>query len=300
MTKQSYITVFGASGKVGRELLPFLSEAKIPTLAVTRNKATAKKMPFIQWVEADMADRESLDRTMENSRLVFLPSSVGEKFVEEQNNVIKVAKAQGVEHIVKISSPGVAKDSPFFIARLNYETEELLKASGLNWTILQPNSFMQNWLGEFSETVKKERKIYEATGDGKKPFIDTRDIAEVVFRILTSPERHINQTYLLTADDAVSYGQIAEAISKAIGEKVDFISLTPEEAKQRMEKKGMPPFLIQTFMAIADGQRNGNAAFVNHHARDILGNQPKKLMILQTIMPAGLNRQINTSTYFKR
>jgi uncharacterized protein YbjT (DUF2867 family) len=212
---------------------------------------------------------------MENSKLVFLASSVSEKFIEEQNNVIEVAKERGVEHIVKISSPGATKNSPFFIAKLNFEVEELLKASGLNWTILQPNSFMQNWLGEFSETIKKERKIYEGTGEGKKPFIDTRDIAEVAFTILTNPQKHSNKTYLLTADEGVSYGQVAEAITKAIGEKVEYISLTMDELEQRMKQKGLPPYLIQTFMAIADGQRNGKANIVSSAVKDIL-NKPSR------------------------
>lgn len=277
MSKQQNITVFGATGKVGKELLSFMANPELPTIAVTRNKSKAKESPFTEWMEANMADKESLYKTMDNSKAVFLASSVSEKFVEEQHNVIEVAKAQGVEHIVKLSSASATKDSPFFITRLNYETEELVKASGLAWTILQPNSFMQNWLGEFSETIKNERKIYEATGEGKKPFIDTRDIAEVAYRVFLSPEKHSSQTYFLTGEEAVSYGQVAEAISKVLGTTVEFIPLTLEEAKQRMERKGLPPLMVQTFLAIAEAQRNGKATFVNSQVRDILGKPARTI-----------------------
>lgn len=101
--------------------------------------------------------------------------------MEEQNNVIEVAKTSGVAHLVKLSSG--ALDEHFYIphspiAQVHGEIESLLKASGVPWTILRPNGFMQNWLGELAQTVKSERKIYEATGEGKRAYIDIRDIAE--------------------------------------------------------------------------------------------------------------------------
>ncbi|MCF6405134.1 SDR family oxidoreductase [Chitinophaga filiformis] len=275
MEDKNKITIFGATGKIGKELLTFLSAAGITAIAVTRNKNKAKEMPSVEWVEANMLSKATLYNTMKNSKVVFLASSINDNFVEEQNNVIEVAKEQGVTHIVKLSSPGAVKNSPFFIAKLHFEVEESLKASGLSWTILQPNSFMQNWLGEFSETIKRERKIYEGTGDGKKPFIDTRDIAEVAFKILTNPAEHSNQTYLLTADEAVNYAEVAEAISNAIGDNVQFIPLTIDELEQRMKRKGMPPLMIQTFIAIAEGQRQGKATFTNTIVKDIL-NKPSR------------------------
>lgn len=269
------VTVFGATGKIGKELLTFLSYAKILTIAVTRDKSKVIAQANIEWIEADMSNKETLTKTMENSHAVFLCSSISQNYVEEQNNVIETAKDCGVAHIVKLSSPGADKNSPIRIAKLHGEIELILKASGLKYTILQPNSFMQNWLGELSETVRKERKIYEATGDGKKPYIDARDIAEVAYRILTEPINHYNKTYLLTGGEAVSFGEIAAAISNAINEKVEYVSLTSDEAKQRMEQKGMPDWAVKTFLAIADGQRNGKAAFVNNTVSEILGKPPR-------------------------
>ncbi|SEW29056.1 Uncharacterized conserved protein YbjT, contains NAD(P)-binding and DUF2867 domains [Chitinophaga sp. YR573] len=277
MNNQKNISVFGATGKVGSELLHFLSAAGIPTIAVTRNKSKVKSLPFVDWLEADLADKVTLGKTMENSKAVFLASSVSRNFSTEQNNVIETAKEYGVQHLVKLSSPGADKNSPNFISRPNGEVEELLKASGLEWTILQPNSFMQNWLGEFSQTIQKERKIYEATGEGRKPYIDTRDIAEVAFTILTNPANHRNKTYLLTGGEAVNYYQVAEAISKVIGEKVDYISLTADEFKQRMESKGMPWGMINTFLTIAEFQRSGNATFVNDTVSKLLNKAPRTI-----------------------
>lgn len=272
------VTVFGATGNVGRELLPLLTRAGVPTVAVTRDVSRAAASPSVTWVEADMADRRSLSRTMEGSRAVFIASGLGEGFVQEQSNVAEVAKAQDVKHIVKLSMTGVAKDSPFYIAALNYQAEEAVKAAGVAWSMLRPHSFMQNWLRpEFAGTIRQERKILEATGEGRKPFIDTRDIAEVAFTILMSPDAHAGRSYELTADTAVSYREVAAAIGGAIGAAVTFVPLTSEQARTRLEKRGVPPFLISTFLAIAAGQRSGKADVTSSAVRDILGKPTRTI-----------------------
>lgn len=265
------ITVFGATGNIGKELVALLSKEQVPVIAVTRDINKAVEMPFVEWIEADMADSNSLVKTMERSNAVFLLSGVTVGFVEQQNNVIRVAGDLSVRHIVKLSSGAADAASPFMIPRVHGEVEESLKASGIRWTMLRPYGIMQNWLGDTADTVKKERKIYEATGEGKRAHVDRRDIAEVAFNVLTAPEAHLNKEYILTSDAAVNYGQIAEAISRAIGEKVEFVPLTLEEAREQMEQAGMPPFLADTFISYDQAQRNGETEIVTEHVRNILG-----------------------------
>ncbi|MBB6126763.1 NmrA family NAD(P)-binding protein [Mucilaginibacter lappiensis] len=280
MENNKYITVFGATGKIGMELLRFLSAADIKTIAVTRDKNKAVTIPCVDWVEADMANKESLYKAMNNTKAVFLLSGHSNSFVEEQGNVIEVAKEKGVGHIVKLSSGAVDKDSPFyipgsFIAKVHGEVEALLKTSDIPWTLLQPNGFMQNWLGELAQTVKHERKIYEATGDGKRAYLDIRDIAEVAFRILINPEPHAGKAYLLTGGQAVNFTEIAAIIGAEIGEVVEFIPLNPGEAHQRMEKKGMPAVAVQSILAYAEAQRNNQATYVSPAVSTIL-NKPAR------------------------
>jgi putative NADH-flavin reductase len=69
--ERKYITVFGATGRIGTSLLQFLSSAGVPAIAVTRNKNKAVPMPFVEWMEADMNDKESLYQTMMESKAVF-------------------------------------------------------------------------------------------------------------------------------------------------------------------------------------------------------------------------------------
>ncbi|WP_185937035.1 SDR family oxidoreductase [Chitinophaga polysaccharea] len=268
MENTQYRTVFGATGKIGKALLGYLSRAEVPTIAVTRDLSRAESLPFVKWMAADMSRPETLAATMENSTAVFLVSGMGTGFVEEQHNVIKAAKAAGVNHFVKLSSAAAGKSSPQHIAasaigKSHKEVETLLTSSGLNWTILQPTGFMQNWLGEFSKRVKEERGIYEAIGDGRRAYIDLRDIAETAFTVLMNPAEHAGKTYILTGDEALNYRQLADIIGEVIGDKVTYVPLTLEEARERMEKKGMPQWAIQTLMVYTEIQRNGDAAYIS-------------------------------------
>ncbi|MHA4807468.1 NmrA family NAD(P)-binding protein [Flavitalea flava] len=270
MERKKYTTVFGATGRIGKVLLRLLSEEGIPTIAITRDLNKAIRMPNIDWIEADMGDKESLQAPLKDARAVFLASGMSDQIVREQTNVIEAAKTAGVEFIVKLSSGMADKNSPLYIARVHGEIEENLKGSDIPSAILRPNGFMQNWLGDLAQTVKTERKIYEATGDGKRPYIDLRDIAEVAFRVLTHPSDHSFHTYQLTGDEAVNYLQVADVLSAAIGERVTFVPISPQEAQLRMEKKGMPPGLIHTFLAYTELQRLGKAGLVSSDVRDIL------------------------------
>jgi uncharacterized protein YbjT (DUF2867 family) len=271
------ITVFGATGKIGSELIQLLSQAKIETIAVTRNLERAVALPFIEWVQADIGIRQSLYATMKNSVSVFLLSGHSADFVKEQESVISAAKELSVKHIVKLSSGAADKNSKFYIPRTHGEVENILRLSGMHYTMLRPNGIMQNWLGDIAETVRHERKFFEATGNGKRAHVDQRDIAEVAFKCLTEPEKNYDKTYLLTSDKAVNYYEVAEAIGKVIHDKVEYVPISLQEARQEMEQKGMPPALIETFISYDTAQRNGETEIVSESVRTVLGKPARTL-----------------------
>jgi NAD(P)H dehydrogenase (quinone) len=270
MKRNSHITVFGATGGIGGELLGLFSAAKIPVMAVTRNRNKVVELPHVTWVEADMNNIESLYPVMADSRYVFLASPVNEEAVTAQCNVIDAAVAQGVEHIVKISSAAANPDSPFFIAKVHGQIEVHLKAVGINATILRPTGFMQNWLNGLVYTVKAQRKIFDAAGEGKRAYIDMRDIAEVAFTVLQEPDKHTAHTYLLTSDEAVNYARIAELLTEAVGEPVHYIPVTAEVARQQLTAKGLPAWTVDSIVGYAEEQRKGLTEIVSTDVRDIL------------------------------
>lgn len=270
MSTKQPVTVFGATGKIGKQILLRLSQAEVPTVAVTRDLQKAVALPFVEWMQADMMDKTSLRPTITTGSVVFLASPMSEQMVEGQTNVIRSAQESRVAHVVKLSSGAVDKTARLPIAKAHGQIEAVLQESGLSWTMLRPNGFMQNWLGELAHTVRQERKIYEATGTGKRAYIDLRDIADVAFQLITSPKPHVGQAYFLTGGQAVNYTQLAQFISQAIGEEVTYVALTPEQAQQRLVQKGLPVWAIESFLAYAQEQREGKTDLVSTAVVDIL------------------------------
>lgn len=243
------MTVFGATGKTGRELLKFFSGAKLPVQAVTRDLSKIQQLPFVDWVKGDLADKQNLAGLLKGTKGIYLATAYSPQMDELQRNAFEAAKDADVGHIVKLSSMSAANPA-HELSRKHAQAENTLKGSGVDWTILQPCGFLQNWLGDFSETIKKERKIYQITGERKLLFIDAKDIAEVAFKVLTESGKHKNKTYVLTGDEGLSYYEVADKISAVLGEKVTFVNETPEEARIRMEKKGTPAWLINFFLTM--------------------------------------------------
>lgn len=270
MNSKTHIAVFGATGKIGSELLRLLSQAAIPTIAITRDINKSVPLPFVEWMCADMNDKDSLRPAMVKSRSVFLISGASENIVQEQCNVIDVAAEEKVEDIVKLSSAMADPNSALFIARAHGQIEEHLKASGINNTILRPNGFMQNWLLGPAHTVRTQRKIFDATGDGKRAYIDLRDIAEAAFNVLTVPHLHRCHAYLLTGGEAINYDQLAAMITNVIGEQVMYVPISPDALRMQLEQKGIPDWNIETFLSYATDQRNHKADFVSDDVPDLL------------------------------
>ena len=270
------ITVFGATGKVGKEMLQFFSQSGNYCRAVTRDLKKVNAHSFVTWIEGNLADKNSLYNSIAGSTRLFLATSFSEKMAELQGNAIEVAKQTGVEHIVKLSTKGVSEKSDFLIQKLHYQIEQQLKGSGINWTILQPSAFMQNWIGDFSETIRKEKKIYDAIGDAKISYVDARDIAEVAVSILLNPASHRNKNYLLTGEEAVSYYDVAEAISQAVHEPVTYVAESPEEARKRLEARGLPEWAIKLFLVMAKVQQS-ESPVLSKSVQEILGKPARSV-----------------------
>lgn len=267
---QENITVFEGTGRVGKELLKLLSDAKIPTIAVTENARKVDQMPFVEWINIDPSNGEDIAKIMKRTKSLFLAMRPRDRYAELQHKIIQAAADHRVKHIIKMSTPAADINSSFPLSKILGEGEEYLKSSGVAWTILQINALMQFWLGDFSLAVKKERKIYRATGNGKRAYVDARDVAEIAMKAIIEPEKHTSKTYVLTGEEAVNYAGIAEILSRILKKEVIFISLTPDQARKRMEEKGMPEAMIKTVLTIMGKQCNGETSFMNNNIAEIL------------------------------
>lgn len=279
MKKEVY-TITGSTGTIGSELVRLLSSKNVSVRAVMRNyNRIQEQLPNVHWVKANLSDDALLEGVLAGTTRLFILTGNRPGFGETQIKIIEEAKKSGVEHIVKLSALGASPRTKSGLAKEHYDIEQALEASGISFTILRPHAFMQNWLGEVAETVRKEKKIYAAIGDGSVPFIDARDIAAVAAESLLHPEKHNGNYYVLTSAKAINFYELAEALSQAIGEEVSYEALSMDEMRNRMQEQGISDKMIDSYLALAAYQKAGGAtARTSEDVKNVLGRLPNDVV----------------------
>jgi uncharacterized protein YbjT (DUF2867 family) len=207
---------------------------------------------------------------------LFLLTGNSENAYELQRHSLAAARQAGVTQVVKLSAFGASPRSNSMIGRMHYQIETELQESGLAWTILRPHHFMQNLLGQ-ADNIINDGVVYSSSGDGKIPFVDTRDIAAVAAVTLTQPG-HTGKKYVVTGGEALSYRQATAFLGQAIGRPLRFIDEPFDEARARLTKAGQPAWLVDSLLAIAAYQRAGGPTeTITSVVADLTGKAPRTL-----------------------
>jgi uncharacterized protein YbjT (DUF2867 family) len=272
------ITVTGSTGTIGSELVRLLSEAGAPTRAVYRSARNPQALNGVVWLRADLRDEAVLEPVLAGTTRLFLLSGNEAGFGKLQIQTLQGAQRLGVEHVVKLSALGASNHSNSSIAREHWEVEQAIQQSTMTWTILRPHSFMQNWLGEVAESVRAEGTIYSPIADGRVPYIDTRDIAVVGAEALLHPDTHAGRRYFLTGGEAIGFADLAAALTEATGNPVTYRPISMEEARSRMQARGVPTALIDGSLALYAYQKAGGpTAKVSDSVERILARPPRTI-----------------------
>lgn len=249
------IGITGATGTVGSALVDRLAGGPSEVRAFSRSPDGRDPASNVEWREADLAEPDGLAPAFGGVDRLFLLTGNTADMVRLQENAIRAAVAAGVEHVVKLSALGASDHSRSVIGLWHYNVERDLKESGLHWTILRPHHFMQNLL---DSTVfdPDAGQVYSASGDGRIPFVDTRDIAAAAAEVLTSGG-HAGTTYTLTGPEAISYGEATRILADVLGRELEYVAESEGEAWRRLRDAGMPTWRVAALLAIAAYQRAG-------------------------------------------
>src|SRR5262245_29537290 len=266
--------VTGGTGLIGSEVLRLLSQQGVSARALVRNPARGERLAGISWVSGDLAKPETLGPAFAGCTTLFLRAGNGEDAADLQQRASAAAREAGVVHVVKLSAFGASPHSNSMIARTHYQIEKELQASELAWTFLRPHHFMQNLLSQ-ADNISNDGVVYSSSGDGKIPFVDTRDIAAVAAVTLTEPG-HTGKKYVITGSEALSYRQATRILSETIGTPLRFIDEPFDDARVRLSRAGQPPYLIDSLLAIAAYQRAGGPTeTITIVVADLTGKPPR-------------------------
>lgn len=248
------ILVIGATGTIGRDVLQGLAGRGVPVRALSRRAGEGPR-EGISWVGGDLGDPPSLAPAFDGIDRVFLLTGNDASMVRLQKNAIRAAREAGAAHVVKLSALGASDHSRSLIGLWHWVVERALMESGMAWTVLRPHHFMQNLL-EQRDAVAGEGVVRSAAGEGRIPFIDTRDIADVVVQALTEPG-HAGRTHTLTGGEAISYRDATAILAEELGRPLRYLPEAPETAWPRLVAEGVPEWQASALLAIAAYQRAG-------------------------------------------
>lgn len=268
--------IIGATGKVGGELTKELTEQGHQVRVLVRTQEKAQKFQGMQNVETvvgNLETKDSLINAMKDIDKLFLLVPSQPNHLQLNQNALEAAKQVGIKQIVRLSILGAQEESSNSIINWHKKSDEQLKNSGIPYTILQPNMFMQNMIMQ-REAIQQQNAFYGNAGEGKSAFIHVSDIASVAAKVLTE-QGHESKTYQLTGPEAVSNQEIANLFSRQFNRQVNFVNLTNQEYNDSMQQAGIPEWFAVDMTSFGQMVSEGRFSQTTNQVEEITGRSPK-------------------------
>jgi len=266
------ILVTGATGTVGNEVIKQLLEKGVFIRAGVRNPAKARGYgwPDVDIVAFDYNKPETFSTALTGVDKVFLVAPpMATNAPDMMIPMIHKARELGVKGIVNLSAMGVEQDDNIPLRQV----EIALEKSGLDYTLLRPNWFMQNCHTFMLESIKEQQAIYVPAADSKTAFIDVRDIAAVAVEALVTDD-HNQKAYTLTGDDAFDHYHMAEVLSNVSGKTINYHAIDDDALRSGMKAQNLPESAIEYFSMLYNYVRKGVYAVVTPEVESVLGRKP--------------------------
>lgn len=269
------ILVTGATGTVGREVVGQLVRmgSRVRAAVHTPRKAEPLRQHELEIVPLDYDVPDTHSPAVAGADRVFFVGYAGPRFAEISARLAEAARRAGVRHFVKLSAYGADFAPEFFIAKSHRDSEEAIEATGIPFTHLRPNVFMQNLITHHSQSIKQHGTFSLGQGDGRVSFIDLRDVSAAAAAVLTQ-SGHEGRVYTLTGSEALSYFEAAEILSRAVGRQITYVPLSEDQVRRQAQASGRPDFLLQIGLNMDAFGRSGGFARVTGEFEGLIGRKP--------------------------
>jgi uncharacterized protein YbjT (DUF2867 family) len=266
--------ITGATGDVGARVVNHLLQRGDRPRVFARNaeKAHALFGHRVEIFVGDLAQPASLQSALEGVDELFLVNS-GPQIPVQDELAAKAAKAAGVRHLVKLSSMDVQHG--LAIGAWHELGEAAIRASGISFTFVQPTGFMSNLLA-WARPIKAEGIVRASTGEGRRAFIHSEDIAAVAAAALTS-HAYDGQSLPITGPEALTFAEATATIASVVGKELIFQPISDQEARQRYSAISGSVAETEAHVSLWRAIREGRLAAVTDHVERILERKPISL-----------------------
>ncbi|MFE2537878.1 NmrA family NAD(P)-binding protein [Streptomyces sp. NPDC059371] len=256
-TRDMTVLVTGATGRTGSRVARAARAAGLTVRAASRGTGF------------DWEDASTWAGALRGADAAYLahPTDVGSPAAAKAVGALaREAVELGARRLVLLSSRGEDRAGP---------TEEALRTSGADWTIVRASWFSQNFSeGPLVEGLRQGELVFPA-GEVREPFIDVRDIADVVVAALTGGERYTGRELAITGPRLLTFREAVAEIARATGEELAYTPVTARRYGDMLAGFGMPAeeagFLVDLFESLLDGRN----AHLSDGVRNILGRAPR-------------------------
>ncbi|MER5573510.1 NmrA family NAD(P)-binding protein [Streptomyces massasporeus] len=257
-TQGMTVVVTGASGRTGSRV------ARAAEAAGLTVRAASRATGFDWWDRSTWAD------TLRGADAAYLahPSDVGAPGAAEAVGALaREAVGLGVRRLVLLSARGEDQALP---------TEEALHASGADWTVVRAAWFAQNFSeGPLVAELRESGELVFPADEVREPFLDVRDIADVVVAALTSGDRYVGRTLTLSGARLLTFGEAVAEIAGATGRPLTYRAVSTRDYGEALVGFGVPREEVAGMTAIFDTLLDGRNAHLSDGVREVLGRAPR-------------------------
>ncbi|GAB12463.1 putative oxidoreductase [Arthrobacter globiformis NBRC 12137] len=264
MTDLPDLAVTGATGVLGGMVARQLSDAGFSQRLLVRDPRRVPDLRDARAVAVSYGDPVLSRPALEGVKVLFMVSAAeAEDRLQQHYAFVDAAADAGVQHVVYTSFFGAAPDCTFTLGRDHYATEERIRASGMGFTFLRDNFYL-----DFLPMLAGEDGVIRGpAGDGVMAAVAREDIARSAVAVLRDPAVHAGATYDLTGPEDISLAQAAEVLTHATGRTVTYQHETVDEAFASRASYGAPDWQVEawvsTYTAIAAGELSGATSDVH-------------------------------------
>lgn len=278
------ILVTGATGNFGRLTIDFLLNKGIAAniiSALVRDEAKASdlKQKGINLKIGDYDNYDSLLAAFQGiDKLLLVSGTDLANRSKQQLNAVKAAKEAGVKHILYTSfeRKNEGENSPIaFLAHSHIDTDNAIKATGINYTIFRNNLYL-DVLPMFLGEKVLEQGIFFPAGEGKAAYASRNDLAESVANVLISSE-HENKEYAMNNVENYSMQNIADTLSEITNSTVSYTSPSAEVYSDVLTKAEVPGEYIGMFVGFAEAIKQGEFKAEASDLEKLLDRKPTTL-----------------------
>lgn len=267
------ILVIGATGTVGGHLVARLEQQGEAILAATREPQRAARNTggLTRYVAFDFERPETFAPALDGADRVFLMARPGDEQADRVAlPLIDEMKRRRIRRVVNLTAMGVETREDFALRKV----ERALEDSGLGFTHLRPNFFMQLFAGgPLLQDIQTTEALHLPAADARISYIDVRDIADVATAALTRPG-HDGQAYTLTGPRALHHDEVAQALSDAAGRTIRYVPIDEDAARRKLADSGLAPPRVERLMGFYRLVRQGFCAPVSSAIETVLGRPP--------------------------